>query len=212
MHDLQIVREVPGLYGTLKVDEKIIQKIWAEQNFNQIGLQTESGEKLKVLSPGTWNKSEEGPDFKNAHLLLNSKETWGDIEIHFQSEDWLNHRHNEDANYNRVILHVTLFPSKKKARQTKTKAEKVIPIFPLLQYLTQSLEELLEAQAIETLAGYKSKLPINLQAPEILSEIKAQNYQSAQDRWLQKKSFARKRLDHENLEEVFHQSFLEVLG
>ncbi len=212
MHDLQIVREVPGLYGTLKVDEKIIQKIWAEQNFNQIGLQTESGEKLKVLSPGTWNKSEEGPDFKNAHLLLNSKETWGDIEIHFQSEDWLKHRHNEDANYNRVILHVTLFPSKKKARQTKTKAEKVIPIFPLLQYLTQSLEELLEAQAIETLAGYKSKLPINLQAPEILSEIKAQNYQSAQDRWLQKKSFARKRLDHENLEEVFHQSFLEVLG
>ena len=46
MPDVQIVKEVPGLYGSLKVDEKIIQKIWAEQNFNQINLETESGKKL----------------------------------------------------------------------------------------------------------------------------------------------------------------------
>ena len=70
MPDVQIVKEVPGLYGSLKVDEKIIQKIWAAQNFNQINLETESGKKLKILSPGTWNQSEEGPDFKNTHLLL----------------------------------------------------------------------------------------------------------------------------------------------
>ena len=112
MPDLQIVREVPGLYGSLKVDEKIIQKIWAEQNFNQIDLKTESGKKLKILSPGTWNQSEEGPDFKNAHLLLDRKEVSGDVEIHFHSEDWRKHRHNEDSNYNRVILHVTLCSSR----------------------------------------------------------------------------------------------------
>ena len=212
MPDVQIVKEVPGLYGSLKVDEKIIQKIWAEQNFNQINLETESGKKLKILSPGTWNQSEEGPDFKNAHLLLDRKEISGDVEIHFHSEDWRKHRHDEDSNYNRVILHVTLFPSKVKARDTKTEGGKIIPQFPLLQHLTQSLEELLEAQAIESLAGYQSNLPINLQAPGILSEMKAQNYQSAQDRWLQKKSFARTRLANGKHEQVFHQCFLEVLG
>jgi len=158
MPDVQIVKEVPGLYGSLKVDEKIIQKIWSEQNFNQINLETESGKKLKILSPGTWNQSEEGPDFKNAHLLLDRKEVRGDVEIHFHSEDWRKHRHNEDSNYNRVILHVTLFPSKVKARDTKTEGGKIIPQFPLLQHLTQSLEELLEAQAIESLAGYQSNL------------------------------------------------------
>ena len=212
MPNVQIVKEVPGLYGSLKVDEKIIQKIWSEQNFNQINLETESGKKLKILSPGTWNQSEEGPDFKNAHLLLDRKEVRGDVEIHFHSEDWRKHRHNEDSNYNRVILHVTLFPFKVKARDTKTEGGKIIPQFPLLQHLTQSLEELLEAQAIESLAGYQSNLPINLQVPGILSEMKAQNYQSAQDRWLQKKSFARTRLANGKHEEVFHQCFLEVLG
>ena len=48
MRDTQIVREVPGLYGSIKVDEKTIQKIWAEQNFNQLKLKTELGEKLKI--------------------------------------------------------------------------------------------------------------------------------------------------------------------
>ena len=212
MSDVQVVNEVPGLYGNLKVDEKTIQKIWADQNFNQSNLKTESGEKLKILSPGTWNKSEEGPDFKNASLLLDNREIKGDIEIHFQSDDWQKHRHHEDSNYNQVILHVTLFPSKIKARNTKSESEKIIPLFPLLQYLTQSLEELLEAQAIESLAGYKSNLPGNLLTSGILSEIKAQNYYSARDRWLQKKSFAPKRLAHSNHIEVFHQCFLEVLG
>ena len=108
MSDVQVVNEVPGLYGNLKVDEKTIQKIWADQNFNQSNLKTESGEKLKILSPGTRNKSEEGPDFKNASLLLDNREIKGDIEIHFQSDDWQKHRHHEDSNYNQVILHVTL--------------------------------------------------------------------------------------------------------
>ncbi|MBT5717232.1 MAG: DUF2851 family protein [Opitutae bacterium] len=212
MRDTQIVREVPGLYGSIKVDEKTIQKIWAEQNFNQLKLKTELGKKLKILSPGTWNQSEEGPDFKNAHLLLDRKEIRGDVEIHFLAEDWFYHQHHKDPNYNRVILHVTLFPPKEGAKLILTRDGKNIPQLSLLPYLRQSLEELLEAETVELLAGYKSTLPINFQSTGILEEIKNQNYQCAQDRWLQKKAFARRRLAQGNQEEVFHQCILEVLG
>ena len=38
MASFQGVEEVPGLYGSFtKVDEKVIQQIWAEQDFNRFG-------------------------------------------------------------------------------------------------------------------------------------------------------------------------------
>ena len=212
MRDAQLVKEVPGLYGSIKVNEKTIQKIWSEQNFYHFKLKTDSGSDVKILSPGIWNLSEEGPDFKNASLQLDDQEIRGDIEIHFQAQDWFNHKHHEDPNYNRVVLHVTLFPSRKKATVPLSKNGQNIPQLVLLPYLRESLEEILEAETIEYLAGYKSTLPINLQSPGILDEIKNQNYQNAQERWQQKKAFARKRLVHGNHKEVFHQCILEVLG
>ena len=102
------VQEVPGLYGKLKIDEKRIQKIWADQNHLNKELSTECGNKLKIISSGIWNLSEEGPDFKDASILLNDKKITGDVEIHFRTEDWNRHYHHKDPNYNRVVLHVVL--------------------------------------------------------------------------------------------------------
>ena len=51
MDKVQLIEEVPGLYGTFRVEENVIQKIWAEQDFNVENLHTSCGMKLKVVSP-----------------------------------------------------------------------------------------------------------------------------------------------------------------
>ena len=60
------VKEVPGLYGTLNMDEIILQQIWEEQDFFNQSLHTSCGKRIEVLNRGDWNRAEEGPDFKNA--------------------------------------------------------------------------------------------------------------------------------------------------
>ena len=93
MSELLKTNEIPSIYGSLRVEEKIIQRIWAEQNFIDSKLRTECGLNLKILSPGKWNLSEEGPDFK-----CFSYDQWdkkhGDIEIHFNSKEWYDHGHH----------------------------------------------------------------------------------------------------------------------
>ena len=49
------VAEAPGLYGTLKIEEKLIQKIWHNQEFIKENLQTTDGQTIKILNPGNWN-------------------------------------------------------------------------------------------------------------------------------------------------------------
>jgi hypothetical protein len=206
------VQEVPGLYGKLKIDEKTIQKIWAEQNHLNTELTTECGNKLKILSSGKWNLSEEGPDFKDASILLDDKKITGDIEIHFHREDWNKHYHHKDSNYNRVVLHVVLFPSKSTCKFCLNEKGKKIPTLTLLKCLRKSIEEILEFEVLKSLAGYKSILPPHFDSLESLNQIKEMNVKLARDRWKQKQIFAEKRLTLCSTEDTFHKYFLEVLG
>ena len=212
MKDDQLVEEVPGLYGMLRVEEKVIQQIWADQDFDRIDLHTECGQRVTISSPGVWNLAEEGPDFKNASLTLDDLPVEGAIEIHFHSSDWEKHQHHQDLNYNRVVLHVTLFPPTEKKKICKTLGGKEIPQLVLLPKLRQSLEEYLESQALERLSDYESKKPVSFSSLIDLNLVKQKNYELAKARWLQKKKYAQNRLLKGNNEEVFHQSFLEVLG
>ena len=104
------VKEVPGLYGTFNMDEIILQQIWEEQDFFNQSLHTSCGKRIEVLNRGDWNRAEEGPDFKNAQLLIDGQIKLGDIEIHFQPSDWVKHRHDHNPNFNQVVLQVCVFP------------------------------------------------------------------------------------------------------
>ena len=157
MTDNQLVEEVPGLYGALRVEEKVVQKIWADQDFDKREMVTECGKKVIISPPGIWNLAEEGPDFKNASISLDNSPVNGDIEIHFNSSDWEKHGHHKDVNYNRVLLHVTFFPQNEKKVVCKTQVGKEIPQLVLLPKLRHSLEEHLEKQALERLSAYESK-------------------------------------------------------
>ncbi len=91
--------------GELFISEKLLQYIWQFQYFNSTSLTTTTGESLQILVPGMHNKNQ-GPDFLNAKIYT-AGTTWaGNIEMHIHASDWYVHQHNEDKNYNNVILHV----------------------------------------------------------------------------------------------------------
>ena len=120
----ELVEEVPGFYGAVKMEESILQKIWAEQDFLSDSLKTDRGQKIFVDFAGDWNISEEGPDFRNARLIIDGDLRVGDVEVHFEQQDWIRHGHHTDSNYNNVILQVCLFANSSRKKMDSPKENK----------------------------------------------------------------------------------------
>ena len=133
---LNQVAEVQGLYGPFTLSERVVQKIWLRQDFATKGLKTVSGKKLIIEDPGRWN-FHEGPDFKEARLILDGTEVIGDVEVHFNLLDWNHHQHGNDTNYDRVLLHVVLYLDKvdqtSQVKTSKGHAPEALHLMPLLE-------------------------------------------------------------------------------
>jgi hypothetical protein len=85
--------------------EDFLHFIWEHSLFTKTSLKTTDGKVLEIISIGQPN-SDSGPDFFNAKIRI-GETTWaGNIEIHQKSSHWYRHRHNTDAAYENVILHV----------------------------------------------------------------------------------------------------------
>ena len=149
----QVVEEVPGLYGGIRLEERIIQKIWNDEAILNSNLQTECGKKIIIDSPGKWNLDKEGPDFSNAKIFIDGRWTIGDVEIHFKKKHWKNHGHFSDPNYRRVILHVFLFPVAGEDFQIENLDGIKIPNLFMLPYLLKGIEEYAEEYAVSNLVG-----------------------------------------------------------
>ena len=85
--------------------ERLLQYIWQFQYFNSKELQVSSGESLQIIFPGHWNV-DQGPDFQQAIIKIGTTKWIGNVELHLQTSDWFRHAHQNDKNYNSVILHV----------------------------------------------------------------------------------------------------------
>ncbi|MGL4854659.1 MAG: DUF2851 family protein [Lentisphaeria bacterium] len=85
-------------------EESFIQAIWNEQALNRSFITTD-GSEVTILYAGTWN-DEPGPDFLHAKIRLDNKIISGDIEIHKVANLWYSHHHQNNENYNNVILHI----------------------------------------------------------------------------------------------------------
>jgi len=60
---------------------------------------------VEILNFGLFNTNA-GPDFLECKIKLNGKIWAGQIEFHVKSSDWIKHKHQNDPNYNNVILHM----------------------------------------------------------------------------------------------------------
>lgn len=89
--------------------EDFVQYLWKFKLFNTLGLKTSTGKSIEIIRVGSHNTSSSGPDFSNAKLKIDEQLWVGNVEIHLSSKDWNIHKHQFDAAYNNVILHVVYF-------------------------------------------------------------------------------------------------------
>jgi len=85
--------------------EDFLHYIWKTKRFRQDNLHTTDGENLQILQFGHHNH-DAGPDFLNGKIKIGNTIWSGHIEIHINTSDWNNHKHQNDPAYNNVILHV----------------------------------------------------------------------------------------------------------
>ena len=76
-----------------------------------------------------------GPDFFNARLTIDDQAWAGNVEIHVNSSDWYAHHHEQDKNYDNVILHVVWEDDVSVFRNDET----VIPTLELKNYVSKDL-------------------------------------------------------------------------
>ena len=205
-----VVQEVPGFYGSVKIEEKVIQKIWKEQDFLTESLFTECGKKIVVIDCGSWNVAEEGPDFIGAVLMIDGVQYHGDVEIHFYPNQWGQHKHHQDPNFEKVLLQVSVFSGNGINDPVHAKNGKPIPTLVLLPHLFQALEEYAEHYALAKLSGRLTDLDQSIAKLGSLTPVEVD--QLALKRWQAKIQFARNRLDNQQWSDVCHQWFLEILG
>jgi hypothetical protein len=94
------------------MNEKLFQFIWQFKLFDTNKIKVhDTQESLDILSVGLLN-NHDGPDFKGGKIKLGSLTLVGDIELHIKSSDWLAHKHQHDAKYNKVIAHVVYVADK----------------------------------------------------------------------------------------------------
>ena len=76
-----------------------------------------------------------GPDFFNARLAIDNQAWAGNVEIHINSSDWYAHHHEQDNNYDTVILHVVWEDDVSIFRKDGS----LIPTLELKNYVSQEL-------------------------------------------------------------------------
>ena len=87
------------------MSEEFLHHIWKFRLFDQLELQTTTGEPIEIVKVGEHN-FDSGPDFFNAKIKI-GKTIWaGNVEVHTHSSDWEKHFHQKDNAYDNIILHV----------------------------------------------------------------------------------------------------------
>jgi len=87
------------------VTESFLHYIWQFQYFNKKDLRITSDEAVQVLHPGIRN-AHAGPDFSDGKIKIDNLEWRGSVEIHIKASGWHDHKHSDDAAYEKVVLHV----------------------------------------------------------------------------------------------------------
>ena len=205
------VAELQGLYGPFSFSEKLLQKIWLKGDFDRSRIVDTTGARVRVLHPGRWNLLG-GPDFKDARLRFDDGgEVIGDVELHLRATDWEAHAHVRDPAYDRVVLHVVLFPPAA-GYVTRGADGRAIPVVALLPWLHHDLEEYAAEEVVETLANRPAARILEVLGPLTPAVRAALLQDHAEQRWRQKVRFARLRIERLGWDEACHQTALEILG
>ncbi len=205
------VAELPGEYGPVSISELLVQKLWLRGDFRKEELQTRSGEAIRILHPGTWNRLG-GPDFKGAELEIGGVRHFGDIEMHFYQRDWKLHGHHENPAFDGVVLHVLVFEPSSGSAAVLTSAGRRLAECVLAPLMSMDLESYAEHDALRQL---DERDLLELAAPLLeldLADRRARLREEAMQRWAAKVAFVGARVDAAGWAEACHQLALVTLG
>lgn len=87
--------------------EDFLHYLWRYKRFDFLNLQTTDNQQVEIVEFGEHNQNA-GPDFLNARLRIGETLWAGNVEMHLNASEWLAHKHDEDAAYDNVILHVVM--------------------------------------------------------------------------------------------------------
>src|SRR5919108_5142066 len=122
------------------IPEKLVRCLWFDPRWRPPALHTLDGQEIVVHSPGRWNL-QAGPDFQHAVITFaNGERCRGDVEVHRYASGWTAHRHQLDARYNQVILHVVLW-NDRHATTVRRADGQLVPQVVLEPCLPRSLAE-----------------------------------------------------------------------
>ncbi len=123
--------------------EQLLHYIWQWGKLPLNGLQLTTGEAVQIRSQGTHNRFS-GPDFLNARIEI-GETTWaGHVELHLSSSLWYAHGHQDDPNYQNVILHVVWHHD----REVIAANGLPLPTLQIRDYISQyQLNDLMELQS-----------------------------------------------------------------
>lgn len=124
----------------LNINENFICRIWegGEKYFS--GLITDGGDDVEIIDKGTRN-FDSGPDYRNAKIKIGGKVLTGDVEIHRDHSNWVQHDHHNDRRYISVILHVVLWDSSERTAP-KLRLKRELPTVILANHLKSSIHDI----------------------------------------------------------------------
>ncbi len=131
--------------------EDLLHFIWKYKKLQLPELVTSKKESVSIIDVGIHNYHA-GPDFFNSKVNIGGQLWAGNVELHIKSSDWYAHRHEEDANYDTVILHVVWEDDASVFRKDGSE----IPTLELKEYIPQEL-----LLAYQSLFDKKEKAFIN---------------------------------------------------
>lgn len=177
--------------------ERDLARSWQEGKWLGGEWFTSEGQVFQVVYPGHRGPSW-GPDFREAVISWQGKKARGDIELHSFSRQWIQHGHDRDLSYNRVILHVV--GRDDMPGPTLTRAGKRVPVFSAspIPFLTRPFPLALPCQKV-----------LAKKRPEKLKALLA----NQGEKWFKAKASSfQKAFVKVEPEEVLYQGLLQALG
>ncbi|MCW3463651.1 DUF2851 family protein [Chitinophaga nivalis] len=137
--------------------EELFQHIWEFRLFQQEHLFTTDGEPVQIIYPGLHNHHD-GPDFTGAKIRISHTLWVGHVELHLRTSDWFRHRHDQQQQYQRIILHVVFrhdMPGREAVNAPCLELQQYIPKLLLHRY-----EVLRRSAAFIPCAGRAAQVPL----------------------------------------------------
>jgi hypothetical protein len=156
------------------MNEEFLYYIWQYKLFSKRDLFTTDKQQITILKSGNHNKNS-GPDFLNSQVNIDNQLWVGNVEMHVKSSDWYLHKHEEDVNFDAVVLHVVW----EHDSVVFMKSNKPLPTLALKNFVDEKL-----------LLNYKNL--IDYQQSWILCENQIENTDTFLiDNWLERLYFER---------------------